>query len=136
MTKVSVGALLGRMEAADLVQRRPDEMDARIRRVYLTRAGNRLVGEIRQTIERFENDLLAGVTDDEFAAIYRTLENLKASLVPVVYGERIDPGTTRRNVAFTQLTADDEDFEEPPANAMAHPQAAPKARARRKRGEP
>jgi DNA-binding MarR family transcriptional regulator len=46
LTKVAIGGLLDRMETVGLVQRRFDENDARIRRVYLTRGGNKLVRDI------------------------------------------------------------------------------------------
>ena len=43
LTKVAIGGLLDRMEAAGFVERRADQSDGRARRVYLTRAGAKMV---------------------------------------------------------------------------------------------
>ena len=43
LTKVAIGGLLDRMEAAGFVERRADQTDGRARRVYLTRAGAKMV---------------------------------------------------------------------------------------------
>src|ERR1700712_2304354 len=43
LTKVAIGALLERMEASGLIERRAEDLDARMRRVYLSRAGTKLI---------------------------------------------------------------------------------------------
>src|SRR6516165_12669050 len=48
LTKVAIGGLLDRMEGAGIVERRADLNDGRARRVYLTRAGTKMVNAIRQ----------------------------------------------------------------------------------------
>ena len=48
LTKVAIGGLLDRMEAAGFVERRADHSDGRARRVYLTRAGAKMVATIRE----------------------------------------------------------------------------------------
>ena len=51
LTKVAIGGLLDRMESAGYVQRRADNDDGRLRRVYLSRAGSKLVNTIRENVE-------------------------------------------------------------------------------------
>jgi DNA-binding MarR family transcriptional regulator len=87
LTKVAVGGLIERMEAAGLVERRPDHSDARIRRVYLTGAGNRLVGQIRKQVERFEQEALGPNTPEELAVTSATLRRMKEALVRIIGDE-------------------------------------------------
>ena len=54
LTKVAIGGLLDRMEAAGFVERRADQSDGRARRVYLTRAGAKMVNAIRESVETVE----------------------------------------------------------------------------------
>ena len=58
LTKVAVGGLLDRMEAAGFVERRADQNDGRARRVYLTRAGAKMVSAIRESVETVELEIL------------------------------------------------------------------------------
>ncbi len=81
LTKVAVGGLLERMEAVGLVERRPEDFDARIRRVYLTRAGYRQIGHIRKQVEAFEQQALGPNTDEELATTYQALRRMKATLL-------------------------------------------------------
>lgn len=91
LSKVAIGGLLGRMEAAGLVQRRPDALDARIRRVYLTRAGNRLVGQIRDQIEGFEMDILRYSTEEEYEISLRMLRRTKEALIQMLGADGEEP---------------------------------------------
>lgn len=81
LTKVAIGGLLDRMEAAGLVQRRFDENDARIRRVYLTRAGVRLVRDIRKQVEEQEVEVLGPNSEEEIRITVRTLHRMKVALL-------------------------------------------------------
>jgi DNA-binding MarR family transcriptional regulator len=81
LTKVAIGGLLDRMETVGLVQRRFDENDARIRRVYLTRAGNKLVREIRQQVEQIELEILGPNTEEEIRATVQSLHRMKVLLL-------------------------------------------------------
>lgn len=80
LTKVGIGGLLERMEAAGLVQRRADQSDARLRRVFLTKTGRRLLDKSRKEVERFELAALGPCTDAELQATWTALRRMKASL--------------------------------------------------------
>lgn len=84
LTKVAVGGLLNRMEAAGLIERRIDETDARRRRVYLTRTGNRLIQQIRDKLEPFESEALGQSTQEELAVTIETLRNMKRKLLGMI----------------------------------------------------
>jgi DNA-binding MarR family transcriptional regulator len=81
LTKVAIGGLLDRMEAAGLVQRRFDESDARIRRVFLTRAGNKLVRDIRQQVEQIELEILGPNSEEDIRTTVQSLHRMKVLLL-------------------------------------------------------
>lgn len=81
LTKVAIGGLLERMEAAELVERRFDESDARIRRVHLTRSGNRLVRDIRKQVEKIELEILGPNSEAEIQTTVQSLHRMKVLLL-------------------------------------------------------
>ena len=87
LTKVAIGGLLDRMEAAGFVERRPDQRDGRIRRVYLTSTGTRLVDKVRDHVERVEQEILADATDEQLRAAAQVLIVIKRTLLSMVEGE-------------------------------------------------
>lgn len=87
LTKVAIGGLLDRMETAGFVERRADQRDGRIRRVYLTQAGTRLVNTIRGNVERIEQEILADVSDEELQATAQTLIAIKRTLLSMAGAE-------------------------------------------------
>jgi DNA-binding MarR family transcriptional regulator len=84
LTKVAIGGLLERMQAAGLILRRADPVDARIRRVFLTRAGTRLVGQIRDLIKKFEITVLQDSTEEEVAIAFQTLKKMKHRIMKML----------------------------------------------------
>lgn len=87
LTKVAIGGLIDRMETGGFVERRADERDARARRVYLTRAGQRLVTTIRESVDIVEADIVATVTEDELDAAAAALVKIKSRLLELAGGE-------------------------------------------------
>ena len=87
LTKVAIGGLVDRMEAAGFVERRSDERDARARRVYLTRAGQRLVSTIRESVDAVEADILATVSEDGLDGASLVLGKIKNRLLELAGGE-------------------------------------------------
>jgi len=81
LTKVAIGGLIDRMEAAGFVERRADKSDARARRVYLTRAGARMVSTIRESVETVELGILSRVSEDALSQTAETLKALKETLL-------------------------------------------------------
>jgi DNA-binding MarR family transcriptional regulator len=87
LTKVAVGGLLDRMEAAGFVERQADRSDGRARRVFLTRAGAKMVSVIRESVEAVELDILSRVPDEALAQAAETLRTLKETLLEMLDGE-------------------------------------------------
>ena len=87
LTKVAIGGLLDRMEGAGFVERRADKADGRARRVYLTRAGAKMVGAIRQNVETVELEILSRVSDRQLEQAAETLRALKETLLEMLGAE-------------------------------------------------
>lgn len=87
LTKVAIGGLIDRMESAGFVERRADERDARARRVYLTRSGQKMVNTIRESVDAVETDILATVTEDELDVAASAMMKIKSRLLELAGGE-------------------------------------------------
>ncbi len=87
LTKVAIGGLLDRMDAAGLVERRADQNDGRLRRVYMTKAGAAMVSNIRQNVEQVELSILSRVSEDALTQVSATLLVLKETLLGLAGGE-------------------------------------------------
>jgi DNA-binding MarR family transcriptional regulator len=75
------------MEAAGFVERRADQSDGRARRVYLTRAGAKMVAAIRESVEAVELEILERIPEDALAQAADTLRTLKDTLLEMVGGD-------------------------------------------------
>lgn len=80
LTKVAVGGLLERMQQGGLVERRTDQRDGRIKRVFLLAAGTRLLSTIRANIEQVEFDILADIDEEALEATAETMLQIKRKL--------------------------------------------------------
>jgi len=87
LTKVAIGGLLDRMEAAGFVERRADASDGRARRVYLTRAGSKMVITIRENVEQIELQILENVSEDALNQAAATLLTIKETLLDLAGSE-------------------------------------------------
>ncbi len=72
--------MLRRMETAGLVERRRDENDARISRVYLTELGRTLHGPVADVWYSVDKTMLAGFTPEERLLLRRMLQKMRNSL--------------------------------------------------------
>ena len=84
MTRVAISGLIGRMESMGLVQRKDDEYDARIRRVFLTREGYRLSRQIMKLVDQFDHELLNPTNEADLATTLSTLISIKQRLVQMI----------------------------------------------------
>lgn len=84
LTKVAIGGLVDRMEVAGFVERRADERDARARRIYLTRAGMKLVTTIRESVDAVEAEIMAVVSEEELESAGAVLLKVKTRLIELI----------------------------------------------------
>ena len=78
---------LHRMETAGFIARRADRNDGRARRVYLTRAGAKMVNTIRDNVESVELEILSRVPEEALNQAAETLRTLKDTLLEMIGGE-------------------------------------------------
>ena len=71
---------IDRMEAAGLVERRPDPNDRRARRLYTTERALELLEPMRARAEVVYADALAGLSPDERAALFHALGTILCNL--------------------------------------------------------
>jgi DNA-binding MarR family transcriptional regulator len=98
LSKVAIGGLLDRMEAAGFVERRADQSDGRARRVYLTRAGGKMVAAIRESVEAVELEILERIPEDALAQAADTLRTLKDTLLEMVGGDAEEAESAEVNI--------------------------------------
>ncbi len=87
LTKVAIGGLIDRMETGGFVERRADERDARARRVFLTREGQKLVATIRENVDIVETEILTAVSEAELDSAAAVLLKLKGQLLDMIGGD-------------------------------------------------
>jgi DNA-binding MarR family transcriptional regulator len=80
LTKVAIGGLLDRMEGSGFVERRADQRDGRIKRVYLTSAGAKFLSTIRSNIQQVEEEIMVDVSDEALQVTAETLVIIKRRL--------------------------------------------------------
>jgi DNA-binding MarR family transcriptional regulator len=98
LTKVAIGGLLDRMEAGGFVERRADPNDGRARRVYLTKAGAKLVTTIRENVEAVELGILSKIPEKDLDQAAETLLALKNTLLEMVDADEADDDRAEINI--------------------------------------
>ena len=88
--KVALGGLIDRLEASDLVERRGDPIDRRVKRVHLTKAGGKLVRDIRDSVSEVEKDIVEGIDETELQATFQALKTMKVNLLNLLDGARTE----------------------------------------------
>jgi DNA-binding MarR family transcriptional regulator len=91
LTKVAVGGLLDRLDAAGFTERRADKRDGRAKRIYLTPAGVKIISTIRRNVEKTEEAILASVSNKELEITAQTLVTIKRTLLAMLGGEQAEP---------------------------------------------
>jgi DNA-binding MarR family transcriptional regulator len=82
--KVALGQLIDRLEKTGFIERRPDENDRRVKRVFLTRRSHALISEIRASVSVTEKEIVAKIRKDDLEATVRALRGMKENLLGMV----------------------------------------------------
>ena len=82
VTPATITKMMRRMEKAGFVQRKADQTDKRVSRVYLTEAGRAIQVQMASALQTLETETLTGFSPQERALLHRSLlrvrENLRA----------------------------------------------------------
>jgi MarR family transcriptional regulator, transcriptional regulator for hemolysin len=80
--RTTMVSLIDQLESAGLAKRRPSPTDRRAREIAITPKGRRLLQRARRMISEVENEVLAGLTDEErsqlLALLRRALDSAPA----------------------------------------------------------
>ena len=76
----TIAKMVGRLETAGLVERRKDEKDARISRVFLTEAGRRIQSQIEDAWRGLEEKTTSDLTPEEAETFIRLARKMRARL--------------------------------------------------------
>lgn len=82
MDKTSLARMLSRMEAADLIDRRRDPQDSRLKRIYLTAKGRRLQGQVTPYRELGLRTAAQGMSEKEVQELKRLLGMVFRNMKP------------------------------------------------------
>ena len=77
---ITLVRLLDKLEAAGLVERRPDPADRRVRRLHLTEATGPLLGQLQELASETRESALAGLSDAERRQLTDLLMKVRANL--------------------------------------------------------
>jgi DNA-binding MarR family transcriptional regulator len=82
--KVTIGGLIDRLEASGHVQRRPDPVDRRIKRIFITEHGYDVIDHMKAVARSLNDTILAGIPAEEVhiaeEVMHRMKENLRDQL--------------------------------------------------------
>jgi DNA-binding MarR family transcriptional regulator len=90
----TISKTIQRMEKAGLVERKHDAEDQRLSRVYLTEAGRAVQGDVERSWRRLEEELFAGLTQQERALLRQAFLRIRDNLVRVTRRKRPSPTGT------------------------------------------
>ncbi|MET0660213.1 MAG: MarR family transcriptional regulator [Steroidobacteraceae bacterium] len=89
--RVSLGALVDRLESSKCVVRKPDPTDRRAKLVFLTPTAHKLLADMRKAEDDMNARILRGVSAQQRAELVDLLAHLKHNLMAVVTGEGVTP---------------------------------------------
>lgn len=78
--KTSAGRLIDKLEEFGWLERRPDDTDRRVKRVYLTELGRRIHGQVTPIAEAMVEEELSGLTAQERGTLTELLLVVKQRL--------------------------------------------------------
>ncbi len=79
--KAALGGLIDRLEAAQLIERRPDPVDRRAKRVYLTGKGTRAIQQMKVKSHEVSERILQGLSLQQRRALADHLAVVKSNLL-------------------------------------------------------
>jgi len=87
--KVTVGGLIDRLEENGLVVRTPDSKDRRSKRISVSPKGKKLVKEMETTALELNDDILVGVSEEDYAVLGKVLTTMKDNLLKMDHTSKV-----------------------------------------------
>jgi DNA-binding MarR family transcriptional regulator len=83
VSAATISKMIQRMEKAGFLERRADEQDQRVSRVYLTESGRAVQDRVSAASQQLEEEALAGFSDEDRALLQRFLVRIRDNLAQV-----------------------------------------------------
>lgn len=94
--KAALGGLIDRLEAAGFIQRRLDDSDRRVRRIYMSARGKKMCDEMRTRSHAMSERMLEGLSFKDRHALAASLAIVKKNLLEMKGGDQgANQGATR-----------------------------------------
>jgi DNA-binding MarR family transcriptional regulator len=90
MGKVAVGGLIDRLEKSGLLRRQSDVSDRRVNRVFLEPKSKQLIAKLRKLSHSFNEEILAGLTNENLEVTASTLTAMKCNLLTYLQADDLD----------------------------------------------
>ncbi|MEG6508012.1 MarR family transcriptional regulator [Methyloligella sp. 2.7D] len=87
---ISLSRVVDKLEAAELVERRPDPKDRRSKRLFLLPGAETVLKQLKSISETLKRDALTGVTPEEEETMLRVLQIMRANVTCGSSEERAD----------------------------------------------
>ncbi len=84
--KAALGGLIDRLEASRFIERRPDDSDRRVKRIYLTTKGAKMITEIKVRSHEMSERILSGLDVESRHKLVDMLSLVKRNLQAVKAG--------------------------------------------------
>jgi len=81
--KAALGGLIDRLEAAGFIERRPDGVDRRAKRIYLSLAGVHIIKEMTELSHEMSERILLGINDKSRQKLVELLTAVKKNLLVI-----------------------------------------------------
>lgn len=78
--KVTLSGLIDRLEDVGMVERRPDPSDRRIKRIFITKEGRRVIKEMRLITLETNKEMLDGISPEDVVKAVDVLKQLNRNL--------------------------------------------------------
>jgi MarR family transcriptional regulator, transcriptional regulator for hemolysin len=91
--KAALGGLIDRLEASELIQRRPDGTDRRVKRVYLSNTGTQMIREMTKRSHEMSERILEGLDNTARHSLADMLGLVKRNLLTIRGDAGLPPET-------------------------------------------
>jgi len=81
MGKVALGGLIDRLEAAGLLERRPDKVDRRVKRIHYTKSGRIMIEQIKNVSATVQEAALKDISYEDIETTIQTLSKMEDNIL-------------------------------------------------------
>jgi DNA-binding MarR family transcriptional regulator len=88
--KVTIGGLIDRLESSGLVERRQDELDRRLRRIFITQRGYDVIDQMSEIGRQLNTEIMKGIPFDQIHVAEEVMHLMKENLRTALGNKGLD----------------------------------------------